>query len=84
MNDIGNPFAELTRLRAIIAEQDVLIKRLRALCDTYNDTISSLRAINAELVEALQTVLGDAEHGQHQTWAERIAVGRAAIARAKS
>lgn len=43
-----------------------------------------LEALNAELLEALQTIMGDGDHGQNMTWAERCQQARAAIVRANA
>lgn len=40
-----------------------------------------LASANQELLEALQTVMGDASHGQNMTLPERFAQARAAIAK---
>ena len=36
----------------------------------------------AELLYALRTVMGDADHGQNMTWDERLMIGRKAIDKA--
>jgi hypothetical protein len=38
--------------------------------------------VAADLLDALKTVMGTAEHGQNMTWADRCLQGRAAIDRA--
>ena len=62
-----------------------------ALCLTAAAELRRLHAENevlnaqkAELLEALQTVMGDANHGQHMSWEDRCKQARAAIAKAEA
>jgi len=41
-----------------------------------------LHEVNQELLEALKTVMGDVNHGQHMTWEQRCKQARAAINKA--
>lgn len=41
-----------------------------------------LHEVNQELLEALQTIMGDGDHGQSMTWTERCQQARAAILKA--
>lgn len=55
--------------------------------DTCGEAAAELRRLheaNQALLEALKTVMGDANHGQNMTWTQRCSQARAAIAKAES
>lgn len=51
-------------------------------CYTAQEADARLLAVAPELLEALQTVMGDADHGQNMTWDERCKIARSAISKA--
>ena len=48
------------------------------------DEIERLRTSHAELLVALKIVMGDATHGQKESWTERCMIARAAIEKAEN
>ena len=64
--------AELRRLHE---ENQKLQQQLGESVWNYGEKVRA----NQELLEALKTVMGDANHGQNMTWAQRCSQARAAI-----
>lgn len=62
---------------ALLAKIDRLEKQLGEAVWNYGEKVRA----NQELLEALKTVMGDANHGQNMTWAQRCSQARAAIAK---
>lgn len=63
-----------------------LMRRLEeGIASEYGYTAGAfgrMQSLNNELLEALQTVMGDVNHGQHMTWEQRCRQARAAINKA--
>ena len=87
--------AEIERLRALVINNSnaanrfhLEIERLRTenehLIYKKGCIILGLKERNAELLEALKTVMGDATHGQNMMWTARCERARAVIEKAEN